>query len=155
MAAIAVEEAALCGHHRQIVGAELPDLRARDGDGLAVRRLGLEPAVVGDRQRDHRVAQHQRRQIDDQQLLILDADPEQASVFGADDRFDHERIGEAKAERADAVCADFQPQRRAAVDPQPLGRDGDVDVVVQHVVVDEIVFGVEPAALRQAIARRV
>ena len=55
-------------------------------------------------------------------------------------------LGEAQRQRAQHVRLDANPHPRAAFHPLALGRERRVDVVVEHVVVDEVVFVEEAAA---------
>ena len=153
-AAAAVQEARLGGDHRRGSSAcRCSPVAQRER--LAVRRLRLEPAGVGDRQRQLAVARQRRRQVDDQRVLVLDADAEQPAVLVADDRLHDQRSASRNVSVPSTAERHLQVHARAAVDPLPLRRRRDVDVVVEDVVVDEVVFVVERPALRQLRLRRV
>ena len=78
VAAAAVQEARLgLNQHRLVVRPAAPAGPARAAERFAVRRLRLEPAGVGDRQRQLAVAQQRRRQVDDERVLVPHADAEQ------------------------------------------------------------------------------
>ncbi len=61
---------------------------------------------------------------------------QKAAVLEAHDRTHGQRIGEPDAERVRRRGSDLQPQVGDAFDPGALGAHRDVEVVVEHVVVD-------------------
>ena len=153
-AAAAVEIARLGGdHQRHIVARRLAVAEQRQR--LAVGRLRLEPPGVGDGQVQLAVAPQRLRQVHHQGVLVLDPDAEQPAELIALDRLDDERVGEPERQRAEHERPHLETDLRAPLDPLALRRRAQVDVVVEDVVVGEVVFVEERAALRQLELRRV
>ncbi len=151
-ASAAVQEAGLGRHQRDVLAAAR---RLLERDRLAIRRLRLEPAGVRDRQPHCRVASERGRHVHDERVLVLHANAEEPSVLVADDRLHAQRVGEPDGQRAEHRRPHFEVHAHAPVDPVPHGRDRGVHVVVEDVVVDEVVFVVEPAARRELLLRGV
>jgi hypothetical protein len=80
---------------------------------------------------------------------------QQPAELIAGDGVDGEGIGQAQRERRERVRLHAQLQTRASVEPLALRIERRVDVVVEDVVLDEVVFVVEVSAARELLLRRV
>ena len=86
------------------------------------------------------VPQKHRRQIDDDEVLIANADREQPAELAADDRLHGERVGQPQRHRVDGRREHADLQARAPLDPQAIRRHIHIEVVAEDVVAGEIVL---------------
>ena len=112
----------------------------RQRDRLALRGHGVQPAAVGEVEIENRVCGQRLRQIDHDVVLAADAQGHQVAEFLADDRANHQRLGEAEHQRRDRRALGHQIHARVGVDPLALRIETGVDVVMEDVVIDLIVF---------------
>ncbi len=117
-----------------------------DGDGLAFELLWLDAAAIDDGQRHVVATADRRRQVDDQAVLPDHAQVKQPAEFRRVDASHRERFRQPQRHRGQRERADLHRDAGAPCDPQPVGREVDVDVVRLHVVIDEVILAVETSA---------
>ena len=126
-----------------------------EDDAFTVDLLRLEASAVGEVRRDLRVAPDRGGKVDDDAVLPDDAQIEQPSVFLGRHAADGERFCEPQRHRRERDRADPDPELRGALDPHPIGAEGDVEIVAENVIFDELVLAVEPAPDAEFLWRRV
>ena len=117
-----------------------------DGDGFSFDHLRLYSAAVVHLQPDFGISDERSRQVDDDAVLADDAEVKQSAELRREDAADRQRLGQPQRERRERERADSDPDRRAAVEPEPIGIERRLDLVVEDVVLGAVVFVVEPAA---------
>ena len=98
------------------------------------------------------VAHQERRQVDEDRVLVAHAQAEQPAELIADDRLHDQRFGQPQRQLSSSAGARTCSCMRAR--PSIHSRSGDiddVDVVVEHVVADRVVLVVEAAARAPAL----
>ena len=122
---------------------------------LGILFLRLQPAGVGDRQGELVVAEHQRGQIDDNAVLIADAQARKAAEAIADDRLDDQGLGQPECQGANRVALHAHLKPRVSIDPLSIGRERHLDVVIKDVERGKVVLVVGAPPARQLFLRGV
>ena len=151
VAAIAVEEMGLRLAKGDLAGLGL----RRNRHVFSVHPLRLVPSGIADRQRQHVVALEWLGKVDDQTVLIADADVQQPPVSIAAHGTHDQAIGQSQGERAERIRAHAHAEPRAALHPEAIGRECRVDVVVEHVDFCAVILVEERPARGQLGLRRV
>jgi len=144
---------------RTLVDGFLAARRLTHLDRFAIERLRRNRTAVADVEPDLRARCQHFGQIDDDAVLSDDAKVQESSEIRRIHTLNVHRLRELQGQRAGRLGSNLQFHPRIAVDPDAIGIELNVDIVREHVEVEPLVLGIEPAArgefLRRGIDRDV